>query len=329
MAAGRPVAAPLISVVVPAYDAGRFLAATLESVAAQTEQRWECLVVDDGSSDDTYEIASGFARRDPRFRAFRVEHGGASNARNEGFRRLDAASRFVTFMDGDDVWLPHALETLLGRLEPDGALVGSHGLAEFVDADGHAYAPGVYADAGRDRWGLEGRRLIRWPLDRPTTFDVLVNGNVLFPPGLLLARREAYERTGPFDGSLAPAEDWDMLIRLSRLGDLGFVNDVILLYRRHDANMGAQSVTPTQAWLVRCVAFHSPENSPAQRRSARLGWRAYQVRMAAQRLREAAAALRGGRLREACDRTARVGVHAWRYARGYPRPRVRREPLAW
>lgn len=323
------MATPLISVVVPAYDAARFLPATLESVLAQTEQQWECIVVDDGSSDDTYPVASGFARGDPRFRAVRIEHGGVCRARNEGFRLLAQGSRFVSFMDSDDVWLPHALETLLARMQRDEGLVGSHGLAEFIDAEGQKYAPGAYAETGRDRWGLEGRRLVRWSLDRPTTFDVLINGNVLFPPGLLLAQRDAYERAGPFDEALDIAADWDMLIRLSRFGDLDFVDDVILLYRRHDANMGAQPATPAQAWLVRCIAFHSPENSPAQQRIARRGWRAYQLQMVGRRTSEAAAALRERRLREAFDRTARVIVHAWRYIRGYPRPRVRREPLVW
>jgi len=270
-----------------------------------------------------------FAGDDSRFHATRIDHGGSSRARNEGFRQSDTRARYVTFMDGDDVWLPHALETLAGRLEGDDGFVGSHGLGELIDAEGVRYAPGEYAETGRARWGLEGRRLVRWPLDRPTTFDVLINGNVLFPPGLLLARREAYERAGPFDEALAGPEDWDMLIRLSRLGDLDFVNDVILLYRRHDANQGAKPTTPRQAYLVRCIGFHSSENSPAQQRSARRGWRAYQVRMAAERFSEAAAALRERRLREAVGRAARVLVHAWRSVRGYPRPRVRREPLVW
>ena len=323
------IASPLISVVVPAYNSSRFLGETLESLAAQSVERWECIVVDDGSTDDSFAIASGFAARDSRFQVRQTAHGGSSHARNEGSRATDTGSRYVTFMDSDDVWLPHAFATLLEHLEGQERLVGCHGLADLIDANGVRYAPGEYADAGRNRLGLEGRRLVHWPLDRPTTFDVLVNGNVLFPPGLLLARRSAYESAGPFDETLAGPEDWDMLIRLSRFGDLAFANDVILLYRRHDANQGARPTTPEQAWRVRCIAFHSPENSPDQRRRARRGWRAYQMMMMRLRLSEAVTALRERRLRDAFDRGARLVAHVGRYVRGYPLPRVARERLVW
>jgi glycosyltransferase involved in cell wall biosynthesis len=320
---------PLISVIVPAYNVAEFLPATLDGVIAQTERRWECVVVDDGSSDDTYAVAAAFARDDSRIRAVRAPHGGTSHARNLGFRNASSASRYVTFMDSDDVWLPHALEALLRPLERDERFIGSHGLAEFIDASGRPLAPGSYSDTGRMRLGLQGRRLVRWPLDRPTSFDVLINGNVLFPPGLLLVRRRAYELAGPFDESLIGPEDWDMLIRLSRFGDLHFIDRVILQYRRHGANQGARPWIPEQAWLVRCIAFHSPENSVEQREIARRGWRAYQLRMAAERLRSAWTALSRGNALDAIKQGARLPVYAWRYVRGYPLPRVNREPLTW
>ena len=120
-----------------------------------------------------------------------------------------------------------------------------------------------------------------------------------------------------------------MLIRLSRLGDLDFVDRVILRYRRHDANQGALPSTPKQAWLVRCIAFHSPENSALQRKIARRGWRAYQLYMSAERMRGALRALAGGNVLAAARDAVRLPVYAWRYLRGYPLPRATREPLAW
>lgn len=320
---------PLISVIVPAYNVAAFLPATLDSIVAQTEERWECIVVDDGSSDDTYSVATSYARDEERILAVRVENGGASHARNEGFRRSSSCSEYVSFMDSDDVWLPHALEILLRAATGSDRAVGSHGLGEFIDASGARIDPGVWAEAGRNRIGVEGRRLVRWPLDRPTSYAVLINGNRTFPPGLVLARRSAYERAGPFDESLNGPEDWDMLIRLSRAGDLEFVNDVILEYRRHEKNLGASTSVPEQAWRVRCIAFHSPENSPAQQDLARRGWRAYQVRMASERIASAGRALARGRLLIAAPDLARLPVYAWRYLRGSPRPRVLRARLTW
>jgi glycosyltransferase involved in cell wall biosynthesis len=320
---------PLISIVIPAHNAARFLGATLDSVLAQHEERWECVVIDDRSSDDTLALARRYEQMDRRIHVYSAAAGGPSAARNHGFRHIAEGSRYVSFMDSDDVWLPHALATLVARLETTPGAIGSHGLAEFIDTAGAPLEPGAYAEIGRRRLGLEGRRLITWPLDRPTCFEVLANGNVLFPPGLVLARRDAYERAGPFDETLSAAEDWDMLIRLSRFGDIAFANDVILLYRRHDQNLGARETVPEQAWRVRCIAFHAPENSPAQRRIARRGWRAYQVHTARQRLGSALSALREHRLRAAALLMLRLPVHALRYVRGYPLPRARRELLTW
>ena len=319
----------LISVIVPAYNVAAFLPATLDSIVAQTEERWECIVVDDGSSDDTYSVASDYARHEERIQVVHVTHGGTSHARNAGFRSISPRSEYISFMDSDDVWLPHALATLLHAAAGNKDVIGSHGLGEFIDAAGGRIDPGVWAEAGRDRLGVEGHRLIRWPLDRPTSYAVLINGNKTFPPGLVLAQRSAYELAGPFDETLNGPEDWDMLIRVSRFGDLAFVDDVILEYRRHGKNLGANTSVPEQAWRVRCIAFHSPENSPAQQEIARRGWRAYQVRMASERLASAGRALVRGRVVAAAGDVARMPVYAWRYVRGYPRPRVLRERLSW
>jgi glycosyltransferase involved in cell wall biosynthesis len=320
---------PLISVVVPVFNSARFLAATLESVVAQSEQRWECVIVDDGSTDSSASVAASFAAADERFRVISQTNRGASAARNCGFRASNPQSRYVTFMDSDDVWRPRALQMLRERLDASPDATGAHGLADFIDAEGRICDEGEYAQRGRRRWGVEGRRLIQWPLDRPTDFSVLIIGNVLFPPGLLLARRAAYDMAGPFDESFSGAEDWDMLIRLSRHGSLEFLDQVILYYRRHDQNLGARVTIPRQAWLVLCKAFHSPENSPEQRRVAKMGWRAYQRQMVG-----ASWALmwRAGKqhdLAAAARELGRIVVFGARYARGWPSPRLIAPPLEW
>ena len=319
----------MISIVVPAHNAERFLALTLDSILAQTIDDWECVVVDDGSVDDTMGVAEGYASCDQRIRAVRQHGMGVSSARNNGFRRISQASQFVTFMDSDDVYLPNALEVLRRSLCADTVAIGSHGLGEFIDVDGTVLCPGAYPDRGRNRLALNGRRLRTLPSDRPTDFTVLINGNVLFPPGLVLTHRWAYDRVGPFDEFFRGAEDWDMLIRLSRLGHFHFVDQVVLHYRRHDANAGAAAGIEQQAWLVRCKGFDSAENSAAQQIVARRGWRAYQLLMIERRIkamREAAAARRMSALAE---NLARVPVHALRYLRGRPKPRFVRPPLSW
>lgn len=120
-----------------------------------------------------------------------------------------------------------------------------------------------------------------------------------------------------------------MLIRLSRLGQLDLCDEVLLHYRRHGQNSGALPSVPRQAWLVRCIAFHSDENTPAERRLARRGWRAYQVHLAVERLH----AVRGSTGFDAVCGLLALALHlpayALRYVRGYPLPRARRPRLRW
>lgn len=320
--------APSISIVIPAYNHGRFLEATLRSVQAQTFSDWECVVVDDGSTDDTPIVARRIADEDARFSTVTVDNGGESAARNRGFLLTDPRSEYVTFMDSDDVWLPHALRALLSALEADPDAIGAHGLAEEIDVDGRRTA-WSHVDFGRNRMGVERGRLVRWPLDRPSSFDVFICGNVLFPPGLVLCRRDAYRRAGRFDEARRGGADWDMLIRLSRFGSLVFMNEVILHYRRHASNMGAAAGIENEAWLVRCKGFHSPDNTSEHRRIARSGWRAYQRLMMRARVRDAADHLRERRGKAALGQIARVPVHAARLLRGSPQPKVIKPSEPW
>jgi glycosyltransferase involved in cell wall biosynthesis len=320
---------PSVSIVVPAFNCAPFLGATLASVSGQTLTDWECIIVDDGSSDATLEVANDHASADPRFKVFHRENGGPAGARNHGYCLTDRRSEYVTFMDADDVWLPHALETLRRQVQLDRIAVGAHGLAELIDEHGCAVEPGSYSSVGRSRLGVERGRLVVWPLDRPTDFRVLVNGNVLFPPGLVLARRSAYDAVGPFDEAFRGPEDWDMLIRLSRIGYLSFLDEVVLYYRRHGSNLGAADGIERQAWLVRCKAFHSPENDEHERKVARSGWRAYQRHLVRKRYEAATAHLACHNLKAAVREFSRSGVSAFRFMRGYPTPRLVVAPRRW
>jgi len=312
-----------ISIIMPAYNCERFLPATLDSILNQTVTDWECVIVDDGSKDGTAQIAQNYAGRDSRFRLFRQPNGGPSSARNHGFRECSTVSKYVTFMDSDDIYLPDALHTLRTELERHPECIGAHGLADFIDQNGKSLDTGVYANRGRQRLGFNGKRLVMWDLRQPTCFDVLINGNVLFPPGLILTRKETYQKAGLFDETFGGAEDWDMLIRLSRFGDFQFINRVILYYRRHSSNLGAAPGIAEQAWRVRCKAFFSAENSQEQRKRAKGGWRAYQIHVIGERVTAAKQAARSRHYVQAISQIARVPVHLYRCLRGYPTPVVR------
>jgi glycosyltransferase involved in cell wall biosynthesis len=101
-----------ISIVIPTYNAAAHLAATIESVRAQTFAGWEFVLFDDGSSDTTVSLAEELARNDERIHVVRGGHYGVAGARNRGFQETSLGTEFVAFLDHDDVWEPTALEFL-------------------------------------------------------------------------------------------------------------------------------------------------------------------------------------------------------------------------
>ena len=115
----KPAAAPLVSVVVPAYGVEAYLPACLDSLIAQTWPTWQAIVVDDGSPDRSGEIAEAYAARDSRIRVVHVANGGLGSARNVGVGH--ATGSLLTFLDSDDVLPPTALSVLVGTLVESGS----------------------------------------------------------------------------------------------------------------------------------------------------------------------------------------------------------------
>ena len=122
---------PLISVVIPAYNAEQFLDETLESVLSQTYENWECIIVNDGSTDNTEEIAKKWCEKDTRFRYFYKENSGTSDTRNLGIKK--ARGEYIAFLDADDLYMPNFLDVCLENLvEKDVDLVAPK-MLEFWD----------------------------------------------------------------------------------------------------------------------------------------------------------------------------------------------------
>jgi glycosyltransferase involved in cell wall biosynthesis len=268
---------PLVSVVVPARNSARFISATLRSIEEQTLRDWECVFVDDGSTDQTVEIARTFAARDKRFRVLANPHKGKSMSRNEGFFRMHPQSPYVSFMDSDDVWQPGALESLVRRLEASPSAVGVHGLGDFIDAAGAPLCPGAFAQYGRRRRIFSGGCVHELEENEPTVFESQIWVGTVFPPGVLLTRRKNHVKAGLYDPQLRHCEDWDVSIRLSRQGPLEFLNEVVLGYRRHDLNQSNDwRGMRASVRRVHHKTFYSEANQPEQERMLRESWRAFQ-----------------------------------------------------
>lgn len=203
-----------VSVIVPTYNSGRFLPDAFESLRAQTYPDWECIVVDDGSTDDTAAVLRVAAANDGRVRYVSQANAGPSAARNRGI--AESVGEYIQFLDADDVLSPTKLETQVGVMETDPSI----GI--------------VYSDARffRDsETTLVGHRI---PGPRPsTTLDepasdpllhALIHNNIMAIEGPLI-RRSAVTTVGPFEESLSRMEDWQYWLRCA-LGGVRFVADL-------------------------------------------------------------------------------------------------------
>jgi glycosyltransferase involved in cell wall biosynthesis len=112
---GNSECGPQVTVIIPSYNYGRFVGQTIESVQAQTYQNWECIVVDDGSTDNTRAVVESYASRDTRIRYVYQRNQRAGTARNNGIR--NSRGRYLQFLDADDLIEPQKLERQVEYLE--------------------------------------------------------------------------------------------------------------------------------------------------------------------------------------------------------------------
>lgn len=196
-----PDASPLITIVIPAYQAESFLTRALDSVRAQSDPEWTLIVVDDGSRDGTLALSQAYAARDPiRMRVLSQPNAGPGAARNRGM--AEAQSEYVLFLDADDALMPHAV----ARLRED---LRVHGPVDFLFG-GHAV---VRLDGSR-------KTLIPGPVrgEPLRDFQDFLRGRGVGPThGALLMRRELAARLG-YPTSIRNNEDVVLFAQMLALG---------------------------------------------------------------------------------------------------------------
>jgi hypothetical protein len=284
------VAPPQISVIVPVYNVEPFLATTLESVISQTLTDLEVIVVDDGSTDGSRAIAEAFAARDPRITLIHQANQGLSGARNTGFRASNPQSRAVIFLDSDDWWEPHALAVLMQALDDRPDAAGVYGAHIFFDDTGRSWPDRISDAFGRVRAGIVNGRAIPWPIDAPTTFDVMVTWPPIATSGQVLLRREAMPDTlTPFEPGIL-SEDWLFWLQLTQRGCTLYPHWEFVLHKfERTVSLSRGREFGKAELIVRRKLLADPHLTPAQRRTAWAGHRyAVQLRRdwAVQALRE-------------------------------------------
>ncbi|MET0381970.1 MAG: glycosyltransferase [Burkholderiaceae bacterium] len=235
---------PLVSVLLPVFNGGAYLRPAIDSILAQTFRDFECLVLDDGSTDGSGELAQAIARRDPRLRVVRRENRGLVATLNElaGMARGALLAR----MDADDIALPHRFARQVDFLAANPAVVCVGGAQILMDQAGRDISPIVPPsdDERIQRQALRG------------------HGSICHPTAMI--RAGALREIGGYRADFYPAEDLDLWLRLGELGELANLAEPVLRYRVHTGSISGLAAQGRQraagrraceeAWRRRGVA---------------------------------------------------------------------------
>ncbi len=202
---------PLVSVIIPAYNAARFIGRTLSSVVEQTYPNMEIIVVDDGSTDETPQIVQSFCERDPRVVLVRKQNGGVATARNLGIQK--SSGELIAPLDSDDVWYPEKLAEQVTLMQACHEKVGLvYCWSRIIDEEDrpivditHAFEGNVVAD--------------------------LMFSNFLGNGSCALIRRSCFDVVGLYNGATTPCEEWDMYLRIAERFEYRLVPRILVGYR--------------------------------------------------------------------------------------------------
>jgi glycosyltransferase involved in cell wall biosynthesis len=254
-AGGVNVAAPyLVSVIITCYNLATYLPEAIESVLAQTHSSVEVVVIDDGSTDNTCEVAARY----PDIRYIRQGNQGLSAARNTGIRRTNGS--YLVFLDADDRLVPSALDTGLAALN-------AHEDAAFA--------------SGRCRWmAVDGTAL---PTPEHGVFDGdpyagLLQCNWIGMLAIVMYRRDIFNSVLGFDTSLRASEDYDLNLRIARQFPICTHDHVVAEYRQRSSSMsgdpGVMLETVLAVLTMQRACAKSHEHRLAYKRGLRF-WKRY------------------------------------------------------
>jgi glycosyltransferase involved in cell wall biosynthesis len=222
----------VVSVVIPAYNAEKWLPLTLQSVSNQTLRAIEILVVDDGSSDGTWAVAQKHALLDPRVRLIQCKNGGVGAARNTAIR--EARGKYIAPLDADDLWSPEKLEAQVACMEAGGEEMGLvYCWSDKIDARGDRITSSYPFD-------IEGR-----------VHRSLILRNYIGSGSVPLFRAAALEKVGLYlerseQNGVQGCEDWDLSLRLAEHYRVGVVRRSLVGYRQ-----AATCMSLNAAWMSR------------------------------------------------------------------------------
>jgi glycosyltransferase involved in cell wall biosynthesis len=205
--------APFVSVLMPVYNAAKYLREAVESVLAQTHRELELVAIDDASSDGSLEMLQEYARSDSRVRVFRQPRNeGIVAARNRAFREASPQALYFAILDADDVCEPDRIAQQVAFLDahPDHALVGGHTL--IIDESSQVIG------------------IRRYPSDYAHICRAITRYNPIAQPAVML-RRSTLPASEPYDAAFPRCQDYELWLRLAALHPVANLDRPVLRYR--------------------------------------------------------------------------------------------------
>ena len=228
--------ANLVSIIMPAFNAGNYIDESIRSVLAQTFADWELIVVDDGSTDNTATIVQEFVRQDDRIKYLFQENGRLGKARNTGIK--NARGSLIAFLDSDDLWIETKLEAQTRALAEQNA--------DVVFSDCYIFQDRNIADETKTFNSFVGR------FSGPQIFDLLIQQNRI-PVLTVLLAKTVLDHVGLFEEGMAyhGLEDYDLWLRSAKAGSVFYGMETVLArYRRHESAMTSMASRVFQPMLL-------------------------------------------------------------------------------
>jgi glycosyltransferase involved in cell wall biosynthesis len=221
-----PHTSPLVSVVIPCYNQGHFLSDAVDSALNQTHRPLEVIVVDDGSTDGSYDVAARY----PEVRCLRQRNMGLAEARNSGLK--ESRGDYVIFLDADDRLLPRAVETGLRAFNAHPECAFVYGESKSIAFDGSPLSDRPRPRVERDHY-LE-----------------LLRDNYIYNPAMVMYRRAVFDRVTGFNRSVNPSADYDLYLRIASKFRIFGHGTPVCEYRQHGASMSSNSALMLETTLA-------------------------------------------------------------------------------
>lgn len=218
-----------ISIIVPCYNQSEYLADALDSILAQTYPNWECIIVNDGSTDNTGQIAEKYTATDTRFKYLYKENGGLSSARNAGIKI--GVGEYILPLDADDKIGPYYIEKALNVFNEDSTVTLVYSKAKLFGINNHI-------------WNL-----------RPYTYKELLKSNMIFCSAIF--KKSDFDNCGGYDNELKTGfEDWDLYIRMLNEKSIVFQLQDFHFYYRIKSESMLQSIGQKQQNHLNNYLYH-------------------------------------------------------------------------